>query len=718
MRILFVILSVFFISKSCEGQCVLPNNLTGTFISSSKGVLEFTSNSISGYTVSNFGAFDFNCTVSFASKLILRSNTFSYLGLIWEAYLCLDITTVSQDLFVYNLNSVEEADAQNERVKIFVQGTNPNVLTICDRTSIPAGSYELLIRNGTGTSSEQTCSSDLEGYWSYSIDNNNNNDNCSNQTTSLDVCSSTSSLAFNYTACPTLMAYSASGVVNCLQEISSGSVKYLTLLNTDQSTDESTTYRVTCMVYEVTNNGISLTQYPQACLSNQTSTSVTSPGLAITLFNRPVSTTPELLASATASWVYAVVVLIVLLVVIFIIIIGIKAYKKHQESKDESRGIKPDTVTTTVKVEGEDVRDGTSNSDMPPDILNYLQKEHSMPSSTVSKDDDIQITMSTPVQPFKEDESPGPHSIELPGAITDYHTIGGIQHPNSPRPTKKKGGTTPKTTPRNTPRNTPRTPRGGIVPRSISNLSLTKNSPRTPRGVGAKSITPRGATVKPIDSQPRVKKGVVPVMGPATNDLGRGRRLPPIVESVIAANKMRKSIGNKGSKDAKKGMNIDKKTRAIERADSAKSTTSRESIDSFTNSRPKSRSVSFRQDVEAKKKAKRMKSMSSMNQSFDEDEIVLPPNISQMKITRVDIPALALRTAESEMKLQDMDSNAPSPKQMVWSTDDNDKVEDVEAGITIRKVWLEPDDPTEEIWARVSSLWRLGQTWTDKTINM
>ncbi|XP_050416721.2 uncharacterized protein LOC126830381, partial [Patella vulgata] len=270
----------------CLGTCTLPSDLVGTWISSTKGFITFTSSSISGYTISNFGQFEFNCTDSYGSKLVLKSSSFSYLGLQWEAYLCLDLTSVSSYLYTYYLGSVSETDAQNERVKIFVLGVNPAASAVCDRTGgNDIGTYDVLLKNDSTTSAMISCPTSLQAYWSYTIDNGNGTD-CLNDSY-LDVCSDDKTLSFNYTRCSSNVGYSADGSLSCLYESTNGTSSYLTLYNNDNNnTDETTTYRFTCLVYEVTSNGISMTQYPQACLTNQTTQSVTSPGAAILLSNK------------------------------------------------------------------------------------------------------------------------------------------------------------------------------------------------------------------------------------------------------------------------------------------------------------------------------------------------------------------------------------------------------------------------------------------------
>ncbi|XP_050417024.1 uncharacterized protein LOC126830660 [Patella vulgata] len=296
----------------------------------------------------------------------------------------------------------------------------------------------------------------------------------------------------------------------------------------------------------------------------------------------------------------------------------------------------------------------------------------------------------------REEETPGPHPGEIPGSVVDYHTVGGIRHPSSPKPVKNV-------------KSSPRTPRGGIVPKgSVSPLG-NKPSPRTPKGT---------ATVKPL----KAKSLLVKSEAPATAEMARGRRLPPISEnssgSKLKATKSGKwKPGQKASVApvTKKSEN-DKDQSSLQRRNSATSITSRESVDSSTGARPKSRSVSFRQDIEAKKKAKRLRSQNSRD-PMEDDEHYLPPNIAPIKITRVDIPALSHRASESDMKIQEVDSSSANyTKQLVWSTGKD--VDDTMSAVKIKKVWLEPEDPTEEIWAKVSSLWRIGQTWMDRTVNL
>ncbi|KAK6168475.1 hypothetical protein SNE40_020999 [Patella caerulea] len=686
----YVLFVCFLVWKKTSGTCTLPTDLVGTWMSSSKGSIAFTSSSsISGYPISNFGLFDFNCTDSYGTKLVLKSSAFSYLGLQWEAYLCLDLTSVSSYLYTYYLGSVPETDAQNERVKIFVLGVNPSASTVCDRTdSNDIGTYDVLLKNDS-TSAMISCPTSLQAYWSYTIDSGNGTD-CVNDSY-LDVCSDDKTLSFNYTRCNSNVGYSAEGSLSCLHESTNGTSSYLTLYNNDNNTDEATTYRFTCLVYEVTSIGVSMTQYPRACLTNQTTQSVTSPGATILLSNKvSCPTTVEVVASASLSWVYAVVGLLVLILLIFVGIGAYKAWKKYGESADGLRGVKVDKEPFADKVDGP----SPEGEDVPQDVLTLLEKENSLPTEAADKSGDVHLTITSPMPSSRDAETPGPHPGEIPGSVVDYHTVGGISHPSSPKPGKNV-------------KMSPRTPRGGIVPKgSVSPLG-NKPSPRTPQG----------ATVKPL----KAKSLLVKSEGPATSEMARGRRLPPISENS-AGSKLKRSQTTKSGKwkPGQKGTvtPVTKKseTEKDQRRNSITSITSRESADSSTGARPKSRSVSFRQDVEAKKRAKRLRSQNSSNPMEDDDQY-LPPNIAPIKITRVDIPALSHRASESDMKIQEIDSSSTNyTKQLVWST--GQEVDDSMSAVKIRKVWLEPEDPTEEIWAKVSSLWRIGQTWMDRTVNL
>ncbi|CAG2254230.1 unnamed protein product [Mytilus edulis] len=228
-----------------DGACLFPMN-SGTWHSTDKGSLSITSNIIIDYPTSTFGSLSFECYTSSGTQYV----------------------------------QVEESTLSNERMKTVANTATVTVADICDRTVYAYGSYNIMVQDGYASEAASTCSSVIQGDWSYNFTDSSGNSAC-NFDSSVDICTDKSALAFNYTQCPQNIMYSAQGDLYCLYSSSGNSMTYQHVLNLDTTTDESTTYRISCLVMSIDGNSRYMTQYPNNCYDGQTSKSVSSPGATI-----------------------------------------------------------------------------------------------------------------------------------------------------------------------------------------------------------------------------------------------------------------------------------------------------------------------------------------------------------------------------------------------------------------------------------------------------
>ncbi|XP_053400583.1 uncharacterized protein LOC123558409 [Mercenaria mercenaria] len=285
-------LHLLYISESC----FLPSDLSGAWYSSTKGLISFnaTSNAttIPSFSTSKFGTLSFSCSVSSESKYIFKSSSFAYYGLNFEVFICLEISErKSASFYIYYLGSVENADADNERLKSALVSSNtiPTVASMCDRVTYATGSENILLKNdGNELNSMIRFPFDFRGKWTYNYTSGGST-SCASDS-GVDICGSgeARTMTYNYTACSTIQAYSATGVLKCIYYTSDSSFTYMYVYNTDSTTDESTTYRFTCYVISKVGSIVYATQYPQQCASSQNATSVSSPG-ALLVFSRTES---------------------------------------------------------------------------------------------------------------------------------------------------------------------------------------------------------------------------------------------------------------------------------------------------------------------------------------------------------------------------------------------------------------------------------------------
>ncbi|XP_046375013.2 uncharacterized protein LOC124148116 [Haliotis rufescens] len=341
-----------------DGACSFPSHLSGTFDESVKGVLSFTSSQLMSYVLHTFGTLNFNCDHQYSStQYVLKSATsFSYFSLNWDAYMCWDLTEISTDKFYFYESTDALSDAGGENVKMYISGASPVYSDVCSTSSYTAGTYRFLMRNDTISSSKVACPYQFENYWTYSI-SNGSVDTCSSNETQLNGCLDTTAFTFNYTLCSSYLLYSSGGSVNCLYNYTSGSTTYLTTYNADYSVDDTSTYRFTCLVLDLSSStSISASQYPRSCQVNQSATSVPSPGNSLVFtFNAScyvpttttitttttTTTTTASVAAAAASldWVAAVVIAILVVLGLFIAAYVYCCYNYRKEMDAHQRKI-------------------------------------------------------------------------------------------------------------------------------------------------------------------------------------------------------------------------------------------------------------------------------------------------------------------------------------------------------------------------------------------
>ncbi|XP_052078009.1 uncharacterized protein LOC127715943 [Mytilus californianus] len=332
-----------------DGACLFPMN-SGTWLSTDKGSLSITSSIIIDYQTSTFGSLSFECYTSSGTKYVARSTTFTRYGVDVRAYVCFKLVKVTTFQYYYYEDSVEESTLNNERMKTVANTATVTVDDICDRTAYAYGSYNIMVQDGYASEAASTCSSTIQGDWSYNFTDSSGNTACDFDS-SVDICTDKSALAFNYTQCPQNIMYSAQGELYCLYSSSGNSMTYQHVLNLDTTTDESTTYRISCLVISSDGNTRYMTQYPNNCYDGQTSKSVSSPGaliefsltskktVAVAVFTIYRSRSFKLAYTEEENFTAAIAlgVIVPLILIIIIAVIGYKLYqnyKFYQENKE------------------------------------------------------------------------------------------------------------------------------------------------------------------------------------------------------------------------------------------------------------------------------------------------------------------------------------------------------------------------------------------------
>ncbi|XP_060083849.1 uncharacterized protein LOC132563103 [Ylistrum balloti] len=346
-----VLLSII---SGIDGACTYPTNFVdGSFFTTSGETLNFTSTTMAKLAVYTFGSFTFTCDISSGNQYVSKSEVFNRFGLPFEAFICMDLTSISSNQYTFYQPTTELSDAGNTRIKIFLQGkTISSVSEVCDVTDYTNLTSVYMIKDGTIDTEKIACPSDMQGYFSYSYDAGSGN--VCTGSTYLDTCTDTTLMDFNLTLCTQIQAYSAGGQVNCLSYTTSGDYTNLIVYNRDATVDQSTTYRLSCYVMSTNSTTVYATQYPNGCYSDQTSTSVNSPGATVVFTQTgtcPVTTTTEATTTSTASTGIIVGVVILILALLLILLFALWfCWKKKKEEEEAKR-----------RKELEDLEDGLSD---------------------------------------------------------------------------------------------------------------------------------------------------------------------------------------------------------------------------------------------------------------------------------------------------------------------------------------------------------------------
>ncbi|XP_067660574.1 uncharacterized protein [Haliotis asinina] len=614
---IFLSVSTFLVLANKSDGCTFPSDLTGNWVTSSRSTLTFTSTTFTPWTLPSLGTFTFTCLQNNGSIYISKSGSYSYVGLTWYAYLCMDLNAINSNAFYYNLWSTPEAGAGNNKVKIFADGTTITQDLICDDVSNTAGTYDVMVKSGAASSAASTCPTALQSKWMYSFDAGSG-DTCASGSY-LDVCTDTKAMTFNYTSCSTNVAHSAGGSLYCIYSTTSGNNTYLTLYNNDATTDESTTYRFTCMVLSTSGSQVYMTQYPQQCLSNQTSTSVVSPGAILVLENstscNPTTAAPETSTATPVSSALAVGlgVFFALLLILAAAIVIIWCFWNKNKQNSKIRGDKDVESAPQEGEKGLDKQDG----DVPPDVLPTVPDK---PQSPVQENGRPTTSGSIHVSLGSVDE--GERDSKLSDLIIEEH--------NSPPTGYNVVGVHP------------------ALEDEVTVLDPTPVKTFAPQ----KGVVPKGAVSLSNGNKPRPKVGKRTKLPPV-----EGKPLPPIKEDITPRGTRRSSQTSLRRKFGQKG------TVGVEEL----STESGEELPGQPQTRAavKLRPVKMQRGgkkpapEKPEKKVRTRSFRDPKDSSVDDDEYV-PPS-TPIKVTRVDIPSLSredskkTRSNKSDLKIVDMD---------------------------------------------------------------
>ncbi|XP_021364478.1 uncharacterized protein LOC110457484 isoform X3 [Mizuhopecten yessoensis] len=401
--ILWILRSAHYVESTCSQPSSewsgnwYDSQFDGTFgITWSSNVITITGWSVTAYssTVTSWSCVTEDTTNNYI--VFLGDQTVNLFGQPQNAYICMAWTQVSTYSYVYYLQANTEANAGEFRVFIEESTIATGAASkYCAPTSGPStAEYHTLVKQSHITSVGQYFPTLLLGTYEYTANDGSSSlcgtgsvwDNCNDRTIT----------AFNYTQCATVMAYSSGGTLYNVYSVVSGSYTYVTLVNADATTDESTTYRFTCLICQASGSNVQLSIDHGSCSTSGNPSTVPAGGMTATLTpyvtcpftTTSATTTSSAAASATSSTTEtssggiglyigaAIGGLLFILIIIGVIIICLKLKKKKNVVQDEEKKQAPPQGKYLPPINGECVIETMSPRDAleigSPDIDNRL----------------------------------------------------------------------------------------------------------------------------------------------------------------------------------------------------------------------------------------------------------------------------------------------------------------------------------------------------------
>ncbi|XP_060065147.1 uncharacterized protein LOC132545481 [Ylistrum balloti] len=325
-------------SPDNSGACTFPSEVDGAWYSAHKGLLTFNSTTLFGYPIAMSAlvtSLDFTCEEQSGYKYFLRATETAFIFRDdYRGYLCIELRRVSQYKYYYYMGT-KLSSTNNDNIYARVDGLTVAMADACNEPEpYHDGAFITLIKNGSLESghAEATCPEQfLAKYENVTISNADGSTACTGST--FDACTDKTIMNHTHASCTSGLVFSSGGALTCLHSIINDNFTYLSVWNNDVTVDGSTTYRFSCFVISQTGDVTYATEVPNYCTdSSQTSTSVTSPGIAYVYSAR---TETCVATSALPEYTTYIIVIIAgflgLIVLIIVMVICIKKRKKLKE---------------------------------------------------------------------------------------------------------------------------------------------------------------------------------------------------------------------------------------------------------------------------------------------------------------------------------------------------------------------------------------------------
>lgn len=278
-----IVLAVFLI-RGVFSACIFPTVFKeSTWIDNTKGNVTFTTwemkgwkfrggnKDISDWEIVDNTRFDSDSADDEHGYLALRAHdSFEDNGNTYYSFICLKFYQLSDGVYKYYRLHDASSIAGGERVILHTTDSLTRFDEICDTTyTYNEAHYGILLKKGSDPKS--TCPNPILGRFDYTIENKDGNKSCDADEALWDGCTANKIVELNYTSCPALVGYSATGKLTCMDSMEYDKQNHyyqVLLYNLDESVDNVNTFWFSCI--RVTEDGKEMSVAPSYCRAGQT----------------------------------------------------------------------------------------------------------------------------------------------------------------------------------------------------------------------------------------------------------------------------------------------------------------------------------------------------------------------------------------------------------------------------------------------------------------
>lgn len=371
--VLYSLVGISVLLRFADSTCSLPTEWNGNWHDSYRGDIVFNHNTgqvTSGWKVDSYtsSVTSFTCVTEDNGYYLFKGDSFILLfSNNYNAFLCLKYTKLTDYSYYYYIMADNEANANNERAYVSLYDasvTSFPIATYCSPSNDPATEeFHMLVKTGFESNVKQFFPEPLLGNFYYTY-NDGSTTTCGANSI-WDDCSNRTEAVFNYTQCSTKVLYSTSGTLYCVQYFTSGSTYFVSVINSDASVTNPTTYRFTCMAVTKSGSTVYVSTNPGDCVAGQTSTTrTTNGGLAVL---NPYFVCPFTSGSSTSSAGTSIIPIIAavigVLLILGILFLACFLFKKHQKNKEAAKVQSHDVEKKPIESNGR-AREVSRESDM------------------------------------------------------------------------------------------------------------------------------------------------------------------------------------------------------------------------------------------------------------------------------------------------------------------------------------------------------------------